>query len=244
MKLLKVISGAALSSVMLLALSSSAFAQPVNQETEEASVVSVTLDGETTTFTSSEITKLAELNNVDASELRKAIESGPDAEGRFSPFSHLATKKALTTEQANKSDASKLSSTGVPLVEPITASEASMVSPLATSYSKKDQDSTAYNWTGNNTANNNVPVLGICAVHRNKDLGGSDYKPVIPFGTQLTTNKSIWLPDGVGYTSTFKVDDTGSGPKRTDYWIDIYYHKDTASAIKYGVIKLDYTYSL
>ncbi|MGG4342299.1 hypothetical protein [Paenibacillus lautus] len=244
MNLFRVISGMALSSVMLLALSSSAFAQPVSQGTEETSDVSVTLDGKTTQFTSSEITKLAELNNVDPNELRKAIESGPDEEGRFSPFSQLAIKNVITTEQANKSDASKLSSTGVPLVEPITASETSMVSPLATSYSKTNQDSTAYNWTGNNTANGNVPVLGICAVHRNKDLGGSDYKPVIPFGTQLTTNKSIWLPDGVSYTSTFKVDDTGSGPKRTDYWIDIYYHKDTASAIKYGIIKLDYTYSL
>lgn len=59
----------------------------------------------------------------------------------------------------------------------------------------------------------------------------------------LKTNKVIWLPDGVGYTSLFKVDDTGSGPNRTDYWIDIYYHKDTASAIKYAVIKLDYEYS-
>lgn len=67
----------ALSSVMLLALSSSAFAHPVSQGTEGTSDVSVTLDGKTTQFTSSEITKLAELNNVDPNELRKAIESGP-----------------------------------------------------------------------------------------------------------------------------------------------------------------------
>jgi hypothetical protein len=245
MNLRKVATGMALSSAMLLALSSGAFAQPVSQGTKEQSDVSVTLDGKTTRFTSSEITKLAELNNVDPNELRKAIESGPDTEGRFSPFSELAIKNVITTEQADKSDVSKLSSTGEPLVKPLTANtETSKVSALATSYSKTDQDSTAYNWTGNNTANGNVPVLGICAVHRNKDLGGSDYKPVIPFGTQLSTNKDIWLPDGAGYKSTFKVDDTGSAPNRTSYWIDIYYHKDTASAIKYGVIKLNYTYSL
>ncbi|MDR0267835.1 MAG: hypothetical protein LBJ26_06965 [Paenibacillus sp.] len=66
MNLLKVASGMALSSVMLLALSSSAFAQPLSQETNEKSDVSVTLDGETTRFTSSEITKLAELNRLQA----------------------------------------------------------------------------------------------------------------------------------------------------------------------------------
>ncbi|MDP1510345.1 hypothetical protein L8C07_07370 [Paenibacillus sp. CMAA1739] len=242
MKLLKVVSGVALSSAMLLTLTSGAFAQPSSQVAKEASDVSVTLDGQTTTFSSAEINRLAELNNVDPIELRKAIESGSDEDGRFSPFSKLAIKNVITTEQADKSDASKLSSTVEPLIMSKAAQKSSSISAQST-ISKTNQDSTAYNWTGNQTANGNWPALGICAVHRKKDIGGSGNSPVIPFGTTLSTNKDIWLPDGVGYKSSFTVDDTGSGPKRTDYWIDIYYHKDTKSAINYGVTKLNYTYS-
>ncbi|KZE71637.1 hypothetical protein AV654_05370 [Paenibacillus elgii] len=242
MKLFKVVSGVALSSAMLLTLSSGAFAQPSSQATKETSDVSVTLDGQTTHFSNSEIKRLAELNNVDPNELRKAIESGPDEEGRFSPFSKLAPLKntGIVKEQLDKSNTQKLSSTGEPLIR--SKAEKSVISPLST-VTKSDQDSTAYNWTGNKTANGNWPVLGVCAVHRNKDIGGSGNGPVIPFGTTLATDKDIWLPDNVGYKSSFNVDDTGSGPKRTDYWIDIYYSKDTKSAINYGVIKLSYTYS-
>ncbi|UJF35764.1 hypothetical protein [Paenibacillus hexagrammi] len=81
MKLLKVVTSAALSSAMLLTIASGAFAQASSPATKEASDVSVTLDGKTTTFSSTEIDKLAAQNNVDANALRKAIESGPDEEG-------------------------------------------------------------------------------------------------------------------------------------------------------------------
>ncbi|AKG34986.1 RlpA-like double-psi beta-barrel domain-containing protein [Paenibacillus durus] len=245
MKLLKVVSGAALSSAMLLTIASGAFAQASSPVAKEASDVSVTLDGKTTTFSSAEIDRLAAQNNVDANALRKAIESGPDEERRFSPFSklpQLKNKGITTQEQLDQANAQRLSSTGEPLVKSKAASKSSSFSALST-ISKTNQDSTAYNWTGNQTANGNWPALGICAVHRQIDIGGSTYAPVIPFGKLLSTNKDIWLPDGVGYKSDFTVDDTGSGPNRTAYWIDIYYHNDTQSAINYGVIKLDYTYT-
>ncbi|MEN3005000.1 hypothetical protein [Dehalobacterium formicoaceticum] len=75
-------------------------------------------------------------------------------------------------------------------------------------------------------------MLGICAVHRVKDIsGGTSNSPVISFGTVLDIiGVDIWLPDGHGYKDKFTVDDTGLGRNRTDYWIDIYYHKDIPSA--------------
>lgn len=65
---------------------------------------------------------------------------------------------------------------------------------------RKNQDSTAYNWTGYKTANGNWPVLGIVACHREKDIyGGSSNAPVIPFGKHVYLDRYVWLPDGVGY---------------------------------------------
>lgn len=242
MKLFKVVT-VALSSAMLLTFFSSAFAQPSNQVSKEKQDVSVTLDGQTTYFSSSEIERLAELNNVDPNSLREAIESGPDEQGRFSPFSKLPRlKNGTSQEQLTENDKQKLSSTGESLIKPKT--EKSVARPLAT-VTKSNQDSTAYNWTGNRTANGNWPVLGISAVHRVKDIsGGTSNSPVIPFGTALDIiGVDIWLPDGHGYEDQFTVDDTGSGPNRTDYWIDIYYHNDTASAIAYGITTLSYSYT-
>lgn len=196
------------------------------------------MDGKTTHFSSAEIEQAAKLNNVDPKALKEGIESGPDEEGRFSPFSKLPQ---LPSGNLQENDEQKLSSTGQPLFRP--KADKSLINPLRAT-TKTDEDSTAYNWTGNKTANGNWPELGIGAVHRVKDIsGGTSNAPVIAFGTQLNiTNVDIWLPDGVGYKDEFIVDDTGSGPTRTDYWVDIYYHHDTASAIAYGVIKIDYNY--
>lgn len=82
--------------------------------------------------------------------------------------------------------------------------------------------------------------MGISAVHRVNDIsGGTSNAPVIAFGTDLTiTNVGIWLPDGHDYEDQFTVDYKGSGPTRTDYWVGIYYHNDTASAIAYALSKL------
>jgi len=243
MKLFKTVTKVALSSALLLSFSSGAFAQPSSQANKETNDVSVTLDGRTTYFSSFEIEKLAKLNNVDPNALRKEIESGPDEEGRFSPFSKLPLLNNGTSQELlDENNEQKLSSTGQPLVR--SKSEKSVISSLMTT-TKTNEDSTAYNWTGNKTANGNWPVLGISAVHRVRDINSSStsYAPVIAFGTTLNiTNVDIWLPDGHGYEDQFTVDDTGSGPTRTDYWVDIYYHNDTASAIAYGVTKLDYTY--
>ena len=42
-----------------------------------------------------EIERLAELNNVDSQELKDAIESGVDEDGRFSPFSKVKNLEML-----------------------------------------------------------------------------------------------------------------------------------------------------
>jgi hypothetical protein len=187
-----------------------------------SSDVSVTLDGKTTTFSSSEILRIAELNNVNADALTKSIEKGADEEGRFSPFSKLTpNKKGIKQTTLDENNKKKLSSTGEVLLKP--KYENSSISAMGY-IGRSDQDSTAYNWTGNPTASGVYPYLGIVAVHRNIDIGGSGYGPVIPFGSNIYLDRWVWLPDGVGYKSNFVVKDTGSGPGRTAYWIDVYYH--------------------
>ncbi|WP_312654051.1 hypothetical protein [Aminipila sp.] len=62
----------------------------------------------------------------------------------------------------------------------------------------------------------------------------------MPFGTYVYLDRNVWLPDGVGYVSEFRVDDTGRGPNKSNYWLDVYYHHDTTSAINYGNIVLTY----
>ena len=214
--------------IFILATSLTAFA---------AEDIAVTLDGKTYKFSCSEIEKIAKMNNVDPIALKEAIESGPDEDGRFSPFSKLKPlDNGVTKQELDELNKQKMSSTGVPLIKS-KALENNKRGYIA----RTDQDTTAYNWTGYRTANGNWPVLGIVACHRQRDIyGGSSYAPVIPFGKQVYLDRYVWLPDGVGYKSDFYVDDTGAGPGKTDYWLDIYYHNDTASAIAYGNIVLNY----
>lgn len=64
--------------------------------------------------------------------------------------------------------------------------------------------------------------------------GSTSNSSVIPFGTALNiTNVDIYLPNS-DYRDIFNVDDTGSGPNRTAYWIDVYFGTDTNSALNYG----------
>ncbi|GMK40880.1 hypothetical protein PCCS19_39360 [Paenibacillus sp. CCS19] len=252
MKLFKAVTGVALSSVMLLSFASGAFAQPLSQVSTGTQGASVTLNGQTTYFSGSQIERLAQVNNVDPNSLREAIEAGPDADGKFSPFSKLPRlDNGISEAQLFENSKQKLSSTGESLIQPAETSTASSpfasttISALAaTTTTKSNQDSTAYNATGNNTANGNLPRLGIVAVHRVKDItsGSTSNSPVIPFGTSINvTNVDIYLPNS-GYRDIFTVDDTGLGPNRTDYWIDVYFGTDTTSAINYGVTKVSYTY--
>ena len=207
-----------------------------------ASEVSVDLNGKTFTISNEEIERLAKLNNVDPQELKNAIESGVDDEGRFSPFSKVKTlDNGITQEQLDEMNKEKLSSTGEPLIKPLNKPKAFKDNSLSGYIERKDQDTTAYVWTGNKTANGNWPELGIVACHREKDIyGGTSNTPVIPFGKKIYLDRYVWLPDGVGYKSDFKVDDTGRGPGKTDYWLDIYYGTDEASALIYGNIVLTY----
>lgn len=197
-----------------------------------------------------EVTRLAELNNMDPVLLKEAIEAGPDADGRYSPFSKVPQlNNGITNAELAERDKQKSSSTGAPLILPKeTSPNAPVKSKEVSKVSKTNEDVTAYNKTGNKTANNNDPVLGIAACHRKIDIGlEQNYQPVIAFGTTVYLDRYVWLPDG-NYRSQFVIDDTGSGEDkngnqlRTNYWLDIYYADDTASAKKFGVIKMNYNY--
>ncbi|MBS4189815.1 hypothetical protein KHA94_06290 [Bacillus sp. FJAT-49705] len=83
------------------------------------------------------------------------------------------------------------------------------------------------------------------AVHKD----GSNI-PYIPFGTTINLKSSVLLPyvDGTKTKSAFTVTDTGGGPGKTDYWIDIYYGEDNSTnrywANKFGTnndIRISYT---
>lgn len=70
------------------------------------------------------------------------------------------------------------------------------------------------------------------AVH--KDLAN---KPYIPFGTRINLSQSLYLTGANTSRSSFTVTDTGSGPGRTPYWIDIYYGYNSAGASLFGDAK-------
>lgn len=227
---------------IILALLIVTMSIPIAGFASDVSVVSVELNGRTFTISNEEIEKLAKLNNVDPIELKNAIESGVDEEGRFSPFSKIKTlDNGIKQEQLDEMNKEKLSPTGEPLTKPLYKSKTFKDNTLSAYTERKDQDTTAYVWTGNKTANGNWPVLKIVACHREKDIyGGTSNTPVIPFGKNVYLDRYVWLPEGVGYTSNFYVDDTGLGPGKTDYWLDIYYGDDYDSAIIYGNIVLTY----
>ena len=179
------------------------------------------------------IKELAYENDVDPIELRAALMAGPDSDGRFSPFSHLNQLGTKTKEQLAEIALTKTTATGEPLFIMIDKTEFSMNGTKGY-IERKNQDTTAYNYTGNAGASGTMPWLGSFASHRY-----ANGAPYIPYNKKIYLDRFVWLPDGVGYISEFTSNDTGAGKPNT-WWVDIYYHNDVASARAYGVINLTY----
>ncbi|TDQ33449.1 hypothetical protein [Aureibacillus halotolerans] len=141
MKMFKSLLTGALSTLMLLIFSSSAFAQSADQMSDGPYAASVTIDGETTHVSSAEVERLAKLNNVDPFKLKEAIEAGVDEEGRYSPFSKVPQlENGVSQEQLAEYNKQKLSSTGVPLIRYETENAETGLSTEVTNQSRTHLD--------------------------------------------------------------------------------------------------------
>lgn len=99
----------------------------------------------------------------------------------------------------------------------------------------KDQNTTAY--TGSTSGHGSTygyynSQYNTVAVHKY-----SNNQPYIPFGTRIYLDSSLYLTGANTSRSNFMVTDTGSGPGKTPYWIDIYYGYNTSGAILFGNAK-------
>ena len=180
-----------------------------------------------------DIKELAHDNDVDPDELKAALLSGPDADGRLSPFANLR-------ELGNKSLEEKIADTNSRSTKNKNFGKYSSDPTRATYTTHYNQDSTAYVWTGNPMANGKYPEVKHIA---SKRLSGGS--PTIPFGKHVATSQWIQIP-GYPQRCDFWSGDTGNGPSNpTSHWIDIYFGGETNyqtaynAAINYGRQKIN-----
>lgn len=107
------------------------------------------------------------------------------------------------------------------------------VTPFA-QYNYFNQDVTAY--TGSTKGHGATygyynSRFSTVAVHKN-----SSNVPYLPFGTLISLTSLIALPNenGTTYKSAFTVTDTGTGPGKSSYWLDIYYGADSTANRDYA----------
>lgn len=192
-----------------------------------------------------DILQLAKDNDVDPDELKEAILAGPDADGRYSPFSHV--RQLGTKSSKELASVEKKAPDGSPLfilknenfAPPKNIAKEILTAPItkASYVFRQNQDTTAYNYTGNPGASGIMPYLGSFACHRY-----SNASPYIPYGKHIYLDRWIWLPDNY-YHTDFVSNDTGTG-RPNAWWVDIYYHKSYQAAQNYGVINLSYNQQL
>lgn len=226
--------------ILTTGIVSTAFATADNAKQNIDSKYGIVLDGKVVN-----VEKLAKENDVDPDELKAALLAGPDADGRYSPFSHVRQLGTKSTQELASIE--KKAPNGSPLfimkkegsaAPNNTAKENLKVLNQASGYVlRSNQDTTAYTYTGKPGASGTYPYLGSFACHRY-----SNNSPYIPYGKHIYLDRYVWLPDNY-YHSDFVSNDTGTGRPNT-WWVDIYYDHSVAAALNYGVINLSYNQEL